>query len=456
MQQVTLVIFGGTGDLAQHKLFPALHTLFLQGKLPEDFLIFGFSRRAMTDQEYQELIKESIPSASEAFLSHVAYQQGEFNTPDGYELLHQTMTKLPGTHIFYLATPPEHYESILTALCDHGVCNGESRIAIEKPFGKDLESAQALDNRLAEMFHEQQIFRVDHYLGKEVLQNILYFRFANTIFEPIWTSEYIDNVQLTFFEDKTIHGRGKFFDGVGMLRDVGQNHLMQMLAAVVMEQPASFTKEDVRSKRAEAIEALTPITDIAHGVVRGQYEGYLEEKDVLPDSQTETLVGLKFFVNTPRFTGVPFYMRAGKAMARPEVSISIVFKQTCHILFKEIGCPEIGNVLTFRIQPHEGISLRTITKTPGTKPGLESVDLHFSYKEAYGNAGSDAYEKVLLDVITGDQMLFNRSDEMVASWKFITDIMKGLGSVPLQSYDKGSEEIPALTELIERDGRKWL
>ncbi len=472
---LTLVLFGATGDLAQKKLFPALLSLFTSGQLPSEFQIIGFARREFTDEAFRELVEKGLSVRMQEdphvalsedktpkddiqnFLSHISYQQGQFDDARGYEALANRLST-NACVIFYLATPPEHYENILMALHNQNLAGKQTRIAIEKPFGNDLVSAQALDNTLASLFSEDQIFRVDHYLGKEVLQNILFFRFANTIFEPVWCAEYIDCVQLTFHEASTITGRGKFFDGVGILRDIGQNHLMQMMASVVMEQPKSFTKEAVRDVRTEAIRGLRIIApeDIASSVVRGQYEGYREEKDVVENSQTETSVALKFFVDTPRFMGVPFYLRAAKAMEKPEVSISIVFKQYCHILFKEVGCPEFGNVLTFHIQPHEGIALSTVVKTPGTKPGLASVPLHFSYKETYGHTGSDAYEKILLDVINGDQMLFNRSDELSYSWKFITEILRHWENAPLHPYTQGSETIDAIHELIKKDGREWV
>jgi len=314
--------------------------------------------------------------------------------------------------------------------------------------------------KLSEIFEEKQIFRVDHYLGKETLQNMLAFRFANGIFEPIWNKDYIDHVQITFAEKNGIETRGKFFDGVGILRDVGQNHLMQLIAAVVMEQPKSFKKEDLRDARAKAIESINYIepNEAAKNVVRGQYQGYRKEKDVLPNSNTETFTAFKFFLNTPRFEGIPFYVRAGKKMPKDEVTISIVFLQTCHILFKEYGCPEIGNVLTIRIQPDEGIYLRIIAKKPGSKLALETVNMHFTYEESFKTKGIEAYEKVLVDIFSGDQMLFSRSDELASSWEFITKILEGWGKggSKLQIYESGSWGPKEADDLIERDGKKWL
>lgn len=469
-----LVIFGATGDLAKHKLIPALFSQFRRQELPEDFTIYGFARRPLTEEEFRAYFpEESMHPAWQNFARHLSYQQGLFDEKTGYEELVEKLQKLDEkigaciTRIFYLATPPENYDSILdnltTTKLSEGCGQGSSkwtRLAIEKPFGKDLATARALDKKLGEIFEERQIFRVDHYLGKETMQNLLVFRFANGIFDPIWNKEYIDHVQITWSEKKGIEGRGKFFDGVGILRDVAQNHLMQMIAAVAQEMPQSFSKEGVRDSRAKAIEAISCIeaSEVGSQVVRGQYDGYRDEKDVAPTSQTETFAAFKLFVDTPRFAGVPFYVRIGKELEKTEATISLVFKQTCHILFKEIGCPEEGNVLTIRIQPNEGISIRVIAKTPGSTLALSPVDMHFAYNEQFGTQGIDAYEKILGDIIMGEQMLFNRSDELEASWTFIEKILKGWEQSPeaVLPYLKGSWGPQEAKELIEKDGRKWL
>jgi glucose-6-phosphate 1-dehydrogenase len=287
------------------------------------------------------------------------------------------------------------------------------------------------------------------------------FRFANSIFEPVWNKEHIDHVQITLVEKEGIGKRGKFFDGVGILRDVGQNHLLQLLATVAMEQPKSFERESVRDARAHAITAIKPPAshEISPSIVRGQYIGYREEKDVVPHSETETYVAMKLFVDTPRFEGVPFYLRAGKKMSEALVDIKIVFKQTCHVLFKEAGCPEIGNVLTIRIQPNEGISMRVIAKKPGTQLALDSVTMNFSYDQAFGHHGRAAYEKILLDILAGDQMLFNRSDELESSWQLISTILQNWEREErkhIATYEQGSMGPQEAFELIEKDGRKWL
>lgn len=474
-----LIIFGATGDLARNKLFPSLFSLFKRGELSPDACIVGFSRREITTEEFVNLIKQQLENQVgyseelwEKFSKLLTYQKGMFDEEQGYTQLIQTLNTFDEkkgaciTRIFYLATQPDNYESILSYLkstkLSEGCGQGSdkwTRIAIEKPFGKDLDTAKMLDGQLADIFEERQIFRVDHYLGKETVQNILAFRFANGIFEPMWHKEFIDHVQITFAETKGITGRGMFFDGVGILRDVTQNHLLQLVAAVAMEQPKSFMKESVRDARAEAIAALRMIgpEDVSEMVVSGQYEGYREEEHVGVHSDTESFVALKLFVDTPRFQDVPFYIRAGKMMPENLVEIKIVFRATCHILFKEYGCPEIGNVLTIRIQPDEGIGLRVIAKKPGTALKLETVDMQFSYQEEFGEKGVDAYEKLLVDILMGDQMLFNRSDELQSSWEFITNILKGWEKQKeVLSYTKSMWGPTKAQELIEKDGRKWL
>ena len=485
--------------MAQHKLIPSLFSLFKQGELGQEFFIIGFARRPFTDTEYAHMLGDVTELHSDSkwaeFAKNIYYQQGLFDELAGYEALIRKLNvfdKKIGaciTRLFYLATPPDNYLAILENLKNSKLSEGcgpafakvtaskqESvgkwvRIAIEKPFGRDLDTAKELDMRLSEIFEEEQIYRVDHYLGKETVQNMIAFRFANNIFEPVWNNNYIDHVQITFAQDEGIEKRGKFFDGVGIMRDVAQNHLLQLLATVAMEQPASFSKEGVRDARAEAIKAIRPIdpNEVSQSIVRGQYKDYTAEAGVAENSQTETYVAMKLFVDTPRFQDVPFYVRAGKKMPKEVIEISIVFIQTCHLLFKEYGCPEIGNVLTIRIQPDEGIKLRVIAKQPGGKVALGAVDMNFSYHQAFGNHGIDAYEKLLMDIFKGDQMLFNRSDELESSWKLISHILKGWSRLAepdpasqdekdsgIPTYESGTWGPELAKKLIEKDGKKWL
>ncbi|MDO8620688.1 MAG: glucose-6-phosphate dehydrogenase [Candidatus Levybacteria bacterium] len=481
-----MVIFGATGDLAQNKLIPSLFSLFKQKQLPTDFFIVGFSRRELSDSDFGSYFKALQDKEGwNEFAKHLSYQKGSFDDISGYSELIDKLKKLDDkigacvTRFFYLATPPDHYQNILKFLRETKLSEGcgphfaplsgasrskqESkwtRIIIEKPFGKDLETAKALDMKLSEVFEEKQIFRVDHYLGKETMQNIIAFRFANGIFEPVWNKNFIDHVQITWAEEQGVKERGNFFDGVGLLRDVGQNHLMQLVTAVAMESPKSFSKEGVRDARAEVIKKIRCVesSEVSKNIVRGQYENYRSEKNVAKNSNTETFVAMKIFVDTDRMAGVPFYIRMGKKMPKNLVEISVVFIQTCHILFKEYGCPEIGNVLVFRIQPDEGINLRVIAKKPGAKLSLGTVNMNFSYEDQFRTNGADAYEKVLLDIFAGDQMLFNRSDELESSWEFITKILKGwanLGVEPLK-YKAGTWGPEEAEALIEKDGRKWI
>lgn len=471
-----MVIFGATGDLAQNKLIPSLFSLFKQKQLPSEFSIIGFSRRDLSDSDLRSYFKSLQGKEGwNEFEKHLSYQRGSFDDINGYSELINKLKKLDAligacvTRFFYLATPPDHYQNILQYLQKTKLSEGcgshnqsdskWTRIIIEKPFGKDLETARALDKKLSEIFEEKQIFRVDHYLGKETLQNMLAFRFANGIFEPVWNKNFIDHIQITWAEEQGIKERGNFFDGVGLLRDVGQNHLMQLITAVAMESPKSFSKEGVRDARAEVVKKIRCVdpSEVSKNVVRGQYENYRLEKNVVKNSNTETFLAMKLFVDTDRMAGVPFYVRAGKKMPKNVVEISIVFIQTCHILFKEYGCPEIGNVLVFRIQPDEGINLRVIAKKPGAKLYLGTVNMNFSYEDQFKTHGADAYEKVLLDIFAGDQMLFNRSDELESSWEFITKILKGWEtSNDLKIYEPGNWGPKEADRLIEKDGRKWI
>jgi len=474
-QPFILVIFGATGDLAQHKLIPVLFSLFKQKKISDNFFIVGIARREFTSESFGALFDEFSHDADwNDFKTHLLYHQASFEDDARYVALGDLMTSLdtkgdsPFSRIYYLATPPQNYPAILDGLRKHKeillqkTTQDErfAKLVIEKPFGKDVTTARELDKRLATDFREWQVFRVDHYLGKETVQNMLVFRFANGIFDPIWNSEFIDHVQITFAEKKGIGTRGNFWEGVGLLRDVAQNHLLQLVAAVAMEMPKGFSKEAVRDARVAAIQAIRCIhpKDVPANVIRAQYRGYVDEKNVAKDSTTESFVAMKFFIDTPRFAHIPFYIRAGKALEKDEVSVSLVFRQTCHILFKEIGCPEEGNVLTFRIQPREGIRLQLIAKQPGTTLALQTTNMHFSYAEQFKTTGSEAYEKILLDIFSGDQMLFNRSDELESSWEFITGILKGWEEhhAPVEVYEEGTMGPLKANDLIEKDGRKWI
>ena len=492
---LVLVIFGATGDLTARKLMPAIYTLYQKQQLPPEAFIVGVGRRDITPHDFRELMRAAVIAAhGDAFSDTVwqqmaagmHYVQGFFEEPDMYAELVQVLERFDEVRkacvprFFYLATPPENYESILSNLqtsklaegCGQGTINF-TRVLIEKPFGKNLENARRLEHILSTTFEERQIYRIDHYLGKETMQNLLAFRFANGIFEPTWNSEFIDHVQMTFAEDLGMGSRGKFYDGIGMLRDVVQNHMLQMLAVTAMEQPRAFDASSVRNERAKAIQAVRTIKpeDVADMVVRGQYEqglsaghtvkGYLQESGVGEDSTTETYVAMKVFVDTPRWKDVPFYLRAGKRMPKKFTEISLHYKKPA-LCFDEVCLfdPEkvARNVLTIRIQPDEGIALRLMVKSPGFGMKLEPAYMDFSYHQAFNNVVQpDAYERLLLDAIQGDATLFARTDEIEASWQLLTNIMDGwkLRGEPPVPYSAGTWGPPAGRNLLEKDGRHW-
>ena len=494
-----MVIFGATGDLTHRKLMPALYSLYADGVINDDFSIVGFARRPYTPEKFRSELATKVKkskkiddAAWEKFSQILSYQQGKFEDEQAYEELATVLNAFDEKHkactnkLFYLATPPQYYETILDNLKKSGLsigCGekadpkaaggemGWTKILIEKPFGKDLQSARALDTKLASLFDERQVYRIDHYLAKETIQNILAFRFGNGIFEPTWNSQYVDHVQITMAETLGVETRGKFYDGVGALQDVLQNHVLVMLALMAMEQPKSFGGHDIRDARAHVLEKLQCMSTekVAQCVVRGQYAsgsidgaqvpGYQEEKDIEPNSDTETFVALKAFIDNDRWRDVPWYLRTGKRLAQDVVEISLVFRQTCPILFKEVGCPETGNVLTIRIAPNEGIGIRFIAKKPDSEFKLTTVDMEFDYDETFGaHAIGDPYEKLLEDALHGRRVLFNRSDELEASWEFISSIQNGWKAIqtPVLPYPAGTWGPKEAEDLIEKDGREWI
>jgi glucose-6-phosphate 1-dehydrogenase len=471
---------------------PALFYLYREGLIGENFMIVGFARRPLNNQEFVDDMKQTVMKNStkntwdekkwQQFTRLLHYQQGDFTNRDAYQVLanqldeYDQKAKLYCNRLYYLATSPVYYETILDQLMATGQTRGARelspwrRIVIEKPFGKDLETARALDRKLNEIFNESQIYRIDHYLGKETIQNILAFRFANGIFEPIWNRKYVDHIQITFSESGGVGTRGQFYEGVGALRDVAQNHLLMKMAIIAMEQPRHFSSEAVRDMRAKLIKEIRCIgpEQVGTYTVRGQYGsgvimgqpviGYRQEKNVSPVSITETFAALKLFVDNQRWQDVPFYLRTGKRLRHDHVEISLVFRQTCHILFREVGCPEEGNVLTIRISPNEGIGIRVITKEPGHTFTLRNVDMDFNYKESFDTEVVEPYERLLEDVLSGEQMLFNRTDELEASWEIITNILNGWEKMPppFPNYPAGSWGPQESDQLIEKDGRKWV
>ncbi len=455
----TFVIFGVTGDLARRKLFPALFDLASRRALPTRYKIIGFSRRPLSDEEFKALIAESVAGKNpeavmlQEFLARTEYVRGNFDELASYQNLAERLAAsdqkefgVCSNKLFYLSVPPSLYEGIFRELAASGLtipCGGDegwTRVLVEKPFGRDSRTAKKLDALLGELFQETQIFRIDHYLAKETLQNILTFRFSNTLFEPLWSAEHIESVTIRLLEKIDLQGRGAFYDDVGTVRDVGQNHLLQMLALVAMERPEQADPESIRHERAKIFKKLVPIedADMSARVIRGQYAGFREEKGVKPDSQTETYFKITAEIDSMRWKGVPFILESGKALAETKADIVVRFKSAAQFGTGE-SQPAVANEITFRIQPDEGISIQFSAKAPGLAFAVEPERLSFKYKREESAARiPDAYEKVLYDCVRGDQTLFTSTEEVKATWKFMTPIIESLDRVPLHVYEKGS------------------
>ncbi|MES3031568.1 MAG: glucose-6-phosphate dehydrogenase [Patescibacteria group bacterium] len=451
------IIFGITGDLAARKLLPSLLNLYVTKQLPKKFAIVGFSRRPFSREEFREYIRTHInikpgqyrEEDVKHFVDHMYYEQGNFDEQESYARLARTLKAIDDSFrecsnkLFHLSIPPALYESIFDHLAKSGLtipCMGDNegwtRLLVEKPFGDNIETAKKLDKKLGELFDESQIFRIDHYLAKESLQNILSFRFENCLFEPLWNSKHIDKVHIKLLEKATMGTRGAFYDNVGALKDVGQNHVLQMLALIAMESPEKLDATHIRAERAKILTRLKPITakNIKELAVRGQYDGYAQESGVAEHSQTETYFRIEAGINTARWKNVPFFLESGKAMSESKTEIDVYFKNERH--------EERQNILTFRIQPDEGIKIRFWVKTPGFTMNVEPKTLKFKYSDFQSLAVvPDAYERVLYDAIMGDQTLFTSTEEVLAAWKYITPIVAAWPEVTLSAYRKGASEV---------------
>lgn len=453
----TIVIFGGTGDLSKKKLLSALLDLYVHDRLPKKFTIIGTARTPYTDTEYQEMIKDVLVGTThhhtletiEAFCTHLQYVAGSSDDQSLYEELD---TKIYGAEskgqgsnvIFYLAVPPTLYESIFTKLAEHNLSKPRTddtyvRILLEKPFGRDFNTAQELDAKLSALYSEDQIYRIDHYLAKEAVQNILAFRFANTFFTSPWNNNYIDEIHIQMHESIDVGTRGNFYESIGALRDVGQNHLLQLLALIAMDEPEQFTPENIRDKRAEVLKKLIPETaeSITSHVYKAQYNEYRTTKDVDDDSQTETFFSLTAYLDDPTWKGVPFHIEAGKGLPENSVSVKITFKDIVHDFFKSKSMEEMKNVITLDISPHQKMHITLNAKASGHEFTIEPRTLSFHYAEGDTDI-VNAYEKVLLDCILGDCTLFTKTDEVLASWKYITSILENWETLPLHAYNKGT------------------
>jgi glucose-6-phosphate 1-dehydrogenase len=485
------VLFGGTGDLAHRKVVPALYQLWRTNLLPHEFILVAIGRRPGDDDWFRAEIRASLDRYSRVlpiddavwaeFAARIAYLQGDFNDPatyveltarlDGYDAERGTR----GNRLYYLATHSSSFTEVIGELgragLDHEVHGaGWRRIVVEKPFGRDLESAVRLNREVGKVFRESQVYRIDHYLGKETVRNILVFRFGNGIFEPIWNRRYVDHVQITVAESIGVEGRGSFYEETGASRDFLQNHLMQLLSLVAMEPPASFDANALRDEKVKVIRAIAPMSPdlIRERVVRGQYgrgwvaaeevAGYREEPDVDPASETETFVAARFEIDDWRWAGVPFYLRMGKRLPKRATEIAIQFRAVPHRLFTEAGTDPEPNLLAMRIQPDEGILLRFGAKVPGLGVDVRAVNMDFTYGSAFSVDSPDAYETLILDALLGDASLFTRADEVEEAWSVVSPIIDAWADFPtpdFPNYEAGSWGPDAADRLLAHDGRRW-
>lgn len=470
----SIVIFGATGDLTARKLVPSLYNLYLKGRLPEDARIFGAARRDWSDDHFREEMQQAIETFEKeaydadswaAFAQMLFYVRVDLDTPDDFAALKRTLEQHENgdaaNRLYYLSVAPSHYADTAQALGEHGMTqeNGGAwrRIIVEKPFGYDLESAHALNDALHTVFHESQIYRIDHYLGKETAQNLLFFRFANTIFEPIWNRNYVDNVLITVAENVDVGHRAGYYDQSGVLRDMFQNHLLQLLTLVAMEPPASFEADALRNEKVKVLNSVRKIA--LEDTVRGQYEGYRQAQGIAPESETATFAQLKLHIDNWRWQGVPFYLRSGKALEYKASEIAIRFRSPPHMMFHNNGNAMTPNVIAIRIQPDEGIHLRFEAKLPDSVQQTRSVDMEFHYQDAFPDIKiPDAYERLLLDALNGDAALFTRSDEIEASWRLIDPIIQGWQSPdapPLAFYPRGSWGPQAAENALADESIHW-
>ncbi len=488
-QPCVLVLFGVTGDLARKKLLPAIYDLANRGLLPPGFSLVGFARRAWSDEEFaREMLSAVRQHARTPFRDEVWKQvsdglrfvSGEFSHPAGFDHLAEVVRELDadrgtgGNRAFYLSVPPAQFPEVIRQLERAGLAgaapkagHGWCRVVIEKPFGHDLASARELNDLVGSVFPPASVFRIDHYLGKETVQNLLALRFANTLYEPIWNRGYVDHVQITMAEDIGIGGRAGYYDGIGAARDVIQNHLLQLLALTAMEEPISFDADALRAEKEKALSAVQIPEDLATGTARGQYaagwqggipvRGFLDEDGIAPDSITETYAAIRLGVDNRRWAGVPFYLRTGKRLPTRMTEIAVIFQRAPHLPFNATDASELGqNALVIRVQPDEGVTLRFGSKVPGSAMEVRDVNMDFAYGESFTESSPEAYERLLLDVLIGDPPLFPRHEEVELSWKILDPIEEFWAEKGRpEQYAAGSSGPITADLLMERDGRTW-
>ena len=483
-----LVIFGATGDLAHRKLLPALYNLAHEGALPERFEMIGVARRDQPDEDFQQIARESIarfsrtrpdPDVLDGLLAELRYVAGTFDDDSVYVELDRVLKQFDEragqelNRVFYLSTAPQFFPVIVGKLGANGLnraTTAQTRIVIEKPFGYDLASARELNARVLEVFDESQVFRIDHYLGKETVQNLMALRFANALFEPVWNRNFVDNVQITAAEDIGIEGRAGYYEKAGALRDLVQNHMLQLLALLTMEPPVAFEANRLRDEKLKVLEAIVPpaISEVRSMAVRAQYgpgvsggvhvPGYREEEGVAPDSRTETYAALRLHVSNWRWAGVPFYLRTGKRLARKITDIAVTLKPVPHLAFQSIGSVGVqANQIILTVQPDEGVSVSLGAKIPGPRMRIRPVNMEFRYGTAFLSESPEAYERLILDAMRGDATLFTRNDEIEALWGIVDPILTAWQqdtTSPIRQYPAGSAG-PAAADALLDDGRKW-
>lgn len=481
-----LVIFGVTGDLSQKKLMPAVYDLANRGLLPPGFALVGFARREWKDQDFMEVVHESVKKYARTPYREDVWRQlsdgirfvaGDFDDDDAFDRLDATLRELDanrgtmGNHAFYLSIPPRSFPVVTEQLRRSGLATPKEgewrRVVIEKPFGSDLASARELNAVVESVFPPDSVFRIDHYLGKETVQNILALRFANMFYEPIWNSNYVDHVQITMAEDVGVGGRAGYYDGIGAARDVIQNHLLQLLALTAMEEPVSFDAADLRAEKEKVLSAVTIPSDLSVGTARGQYAGgwqggvevagFLDEEGMNPESVTETFASMRLDIDTRRWSGVPFYLRAGKRLGRRVTEIAVVFKRAPQYLFEDNQVSSLSeNALVIRVQPDEGVTMKFGSKVPGAGMQVRDVTMDFGYGHAFTEESPEAYERLILDVLLGDPPLFPRHEEVELSWKILDPIEEFWATAGQpEQYAPGSWGPESSHDMMRRDGREW-